>query len=481
MSGPQWLRRCYIRVCARKRRMHGQGSVQPFPPDRTEPFRHPTAVLASGPDRLSAMTDEHRTRKSGARRCPEASRPGWLRVACASVLLTTMLIVPGQARAQSGSLRGLVVDSSTRAPVVGASILIGGTSRTVLTNDHGVFSFQDVPAGSYVLGVSHIAYGDRKTRVEVVAGQEVAIRLALSPSAIHLEPLNVVVPDAPTPGRAQGTRQNVVTRDEIESSLSKGLGVGDVLQQRVPGVHVRRQEKIVGGDICIELRSIRATEDRACHSPAVFLNGVPINNPTTLYSTLSLEMIESMEVVQASEAGVRYGTGAMYGALLIETRRPGAARTLPTRGLRPFDWTLDPRPHPFSRAFAYSLVGSAAGLALGVTAANQCIALRSPAKDSIITKCDTWPTVGSAVAAMVLPALGGAFGASLGGKTHLSKGMVIPAAVGATMALMPGYALAISSERQNSNALGAIAGGLLTLGVPLAASLSDRLYRSLRH
>lgn len=105
---------------------------------------------------------------------------------------------------------------------------------------------------------------------------------------------------------------------------------------------------------------------------------------------------------------------------------------------------------------------------------------RHPAEDSIIAKCDTWPTVGAALAAVTLPAIGGAIGARLGGRTHASRGMLLPASVGAVMALVPGYALAFTSDRENSDVLGVIAGSLLTVGVPFLQTLSDKLFRSIR-
>jgi hypothetical protein len=48
------------------------------------------------------------------------------------------------------------------------------------------------------------------------------------------------------------------------------------------------------------------------------------------------------------------------------------------------------------------------------------------------------------------------------------------------MAVVPGYALALTSERSDSEVLAIAAGSLLTLAVPFATTLADKLFRSIR-
>jgi hypothetical protein len=196
--------------------------------------------------------------------------------------------------------------------------------------------------------------------------------------------------------------------------------------------------------------------------------------------------IERLEMVPPAEAGVRFGTGALWGALVIETRIPGirepgkeAFRIGPLT-VEAFDWNQEPRGHNTWRTFAGALLGNAAGLAVGVPLASRCIEVVSPSYDRVTTECAAWPTMGSAVAGVVFPAIGSALGARLGGQTTLSRGDFMPTAIAAVMALIPGYALEVSSRRSDWQTTSAAAKVILTVGVPVAVTFADRLFRKLR-
>jgi len=401
--------------------------------------------------------------------------------------LLALVLLVSPVHAQTSTVDGIAVDATTRQPVTGAVVMLAGTSHSTLTDARGAFTLLNVRPGTYTLRLSHIAFGEKTVQIDVAADEPTNVRLTVSPTALALEPLAVEVESVSALDqrtRVMGTRDGRVSRQQIAALEGRSSTLADVLQRHVPTVRIRRMENIAGSAICIELRAIRVSGVQpACLSPAVYLDGVPVNNPTSLYGSLNLETLESLEVVTAAESGVRFGSAALYGALLIETRRPGGANRRPQSlsALTAFDWANDTNQHPRERAFAYAFLGNAVGLALGFSTVRQCIRLRQPAEDAIVSSCDTWPTLGAALAAITLPAIGGAIGARLGGQTNTSRGQILPAAAGAVMTLLPGYALALTSQRGNSDALGAASIAVLTLGAPIAATIADKLFRSLRN
>jgi hypothetical protein len=415
---------------------------------------------------------------------PACARPlhlirssAWILCACVACLGARR-----PAAAQS-ALIGEVVDAATGAVVSGALIVLLPVNRQTTTDEAGRFRIDDVPPGEYVLRVRHLAFGELNSDVEVVGSEPLRVRLRVSEAAIELERLAVeVLSSSVIAQRSAGFRRNVVTRQQIAAAENTMMSLEDVLRQYVPSVRVRRTERIVGTPVCIELRTIRVIGgSNPCLSPAVYLDGVPITNPTTLYGTLDPRMIESMEVVPAAEAGVRYGSGAMYGALLIETIRPGgAAADVLVRRPPNFDWSTDDEGHSTVRVVVSSILGNVGGVGLGVLAARQCLRLRAPSYDSVVTDCDALPTVGVAAAAILLPALGGSFASGLAGRTDVSEGRLLPATAAATMALVPGYALVLSGRRNDSNALRGVGYALIGIGAPLAATAADYLFRRLR-
>ena len=75
------------------------------------------------------------------------------RIICALLLVATMLSV---AFAGSGKISGHVVDAQTNEPLIGASVLIVGTTLGASVDIEGKYVILNVPAGVYDMKVSFI-------------------------------------------------------------------------------------------------------------------------------------------------------------------------------------------------------------------------------------------------------------------------------------------------------------------------------------
>ncbi|MGH7554014.1 MAG: carboxypeptidase regulatory-like domain-containing protein, partial [Longimicrobiales bacterium] len=358
-------------------------------------------------------------------------------------------------------------------------------AHSTITDSRGAFRIAGLTPGRYVLRMTHIAYGEHNLEIRVESGGRTSVRVAVSQTAIVLAPITAeAISMEELRRRGAGFGRGIVTREEIAQAEGRTMNMADVLRLNVPSVRVRRMDRVVGTPICIELRSIRVLENR-CLSPVVYLDGVPISDPTSLYGALDVRIIERIEVIPAAEAGVRFGTGSLYGALLIETRKPGtvsdSAARRPSAGQRVnFDWSAEARPHRTGRVFVSALLGNAAGAALGFAAADRCLSLRQPANDRLVSECETLPSIGSGVAALVLPGLVGGLASGLAGRTQLSRGRFAPATMGAVMATLPGYALVLSGQRGESDALQWVGYSLIVVGAPVASTAADYLFRKRR-
>lgn len=403
--------------------------------------------------------------------------------------LAALVILPGLLSAQLPTrVSGRILDQSTETPVVDAEVRLLGTSRVEVTDSGGFFRFSDVPPGTYRLEIRHLSYGVHTEEVQVQPETSLSLQVGISQEAIELDPLTVRVYTARDFRlRASGAGISEIPRDVLDAADMTGLNLGQVLEHRVPGVQVRESTALAGAPMCVEYRGARFGQfDGSCRSPAVYLDGVPVTNPSYLYENLDMGDIERMEVVPPAEAGVRFGTGALWGALVIETRIPGlrgddeeSFHIGPLR-MGAFDWSQEPRPHQWWKVYAYAFLGNAVGLAVGVPLASECIEVVSPTYDRVTTECATLPTFGSALAGVAFPAIGSTLGAQWGGQTTLSRGDFVPLAVSAVMALIPGYALEVSSRRSDWEKTSMVAKAILAFGVPAAVTFSDRIFRKLR-
>jgi hypothetical protein len=412
------------------------------------------------------------------RQSPRAER-GLLRSAL--VAATLLLWCWQQASAQTGQLVGQVVDATTGQPVAFARITVDTVNAD--TDEMGMFQVAGLVPGRRTISVARLGYAPLTVDVAIEADRVARVRLTVSERAIALAPLNV---DALSPdsilARGGGSSRRKVTRAQIAQWEGTNMRLADVLRTAVPSVRVRQRDSQVGADVCIELRSIRAmTVGSPCLAPAVYLDGVPITNATNLFANLDLSLIESVEVVPATEAGVRFGTGALYGALLIETRRPGRGDAPLQPAAAPsvhFDWKEDPQGHRTGRVLVVSTATGSAGLLVGLAIAGECLRVRRPAYDALVTDCSLGPTLGAAAAALILPAVASSVGARIAGETRTSRGRSLHASVAAVMVLLPGYALVLSGQRNDSDPMQWIGRGLIGLGAPAAATWSDYLFRS---
>lgn len=121
-----------------------------------------------------------------------------LAVTTGVVLFLLSIVLPASpAMAQttaviSGSIRGVVSDAATRAPIPGASVVIEGTTRGMASDLDGRYVIGDLPPGEYRLRVSAIGYQARiRTDVVVGTGKPSEVDVQLTPVVIEAEGVTV--------------------------------------------------------------------------------------------------------------------------------------------------------------------------------------------------------------------------------------------------------------------------------------------------
>jgi iron complex outermembrane receptor protein len=148
--------------------------------------------------------------------------------------------------------------------------------------------------------------------VSVVNGRTADASVALAPAVIHLAAIAVTARADSIPAGA-----TVITHADIVASGRRD--VADLLDQ-VPGVVVTRQGG-PGGPATLSVRGSSASE------VLVLVDGVPINSHLTGEADLSripVSSIERITVIPGAQSA-RYGSRALAGVVLVQTRQPGGA------------------------------------------------------------------------------------------------------------------------------------------------------------
>ncbi len=103
------------------------------------------------------------------------------------LLLTLSIIAPGwsQKAEHAGTIKGVVLDRETQAPLAGANILVMQSSLGAVSNLDGEFLIQRVPVGSYILQCRFIGY-EKQTVPDIIVRPQrtTSVRMELKISAI---------------------------------------------------------------------------------------------------------------------------------------------------------------------------------------------------------------------------------------------------------------------------------------------------------
>ncbi len=214
------------------------------------------------------------------------------------VLLIFALIVPALVYGQSGKIRGTVTDAQSGKPLVGADVVIDGTTMGAATDAKGIYIILDVPPGKYTLRISYIGYKTLKIEgILVRPGLTTTRDAALTQQVIAGETV-VIVAEKPLVDKNETHEIHTVRSEDIANLPIRGTGAALNL---LPGV------VNVGGNI--HVRGGRSTE------MAYHVDGVNVTLPSNGNNGLSIINNSIEEITyHAGGFGAEYG-GRMSGQL----------------------------------------------------------------------------------------------------------------------------------------------------------------------
>jgi TonB-dependent SusC/RagA subfamily outer membrane receptor len=206
--------------------------------------------------------------------------------------------LPGYA--QTGTVTGVVTDENDEQ-VIGAAILVVGTSRGTVTDINGRFSI-DVPANA-VLQISYLGYVTQRIR----ASSSTSLNIKLVVDETSLE--EVVVVGYGTQRKAMLTGAiSAVKSDEIVAT--KNESVVNMLTGKLPGVRISQKSSQPGAyDTQIDIRGMG--------TPLFVVDGIPRDKD--YFYRMDPEEIESISVLKDGSAAI-YGLRAANGVMLITTK-----------------------------------------------------------------------------------------------------------------------------------------------------------------
>ncbi len=128
--------------------------------------------------------------------------------------LLLSLLISASAFAQ---VSGTITDSETGEPLVGATVLVKGTTQGTVTNFDGKFSLKGLSDGSHDLVLTYIGYTEQEMQVSVSGGKADLGTVELASSAIGLAAVNVIASVAVD--RKTPVAVSTIKAEQIETKL----------------------------------------------------------------------------------------------------------------------------------------------------------------------------------------------------------------------------------------------------------------------
>ena len=210
------------------------------------------------------------------------------------------------------NIKGVVVDESGE-PVIGASIIVVGTTTGTVTSFDGSFSLI-APEGAKELQVSYVGMITQTLHIRP------QIHVTLMSDSQDLDEV-VVVAYGTTSVRNLTGAISSVKGDDIKSI--PGPSVDAMLQGRASGVMISTPSSSVGAAPVINIRGVSSISNST--TPLYVVDGMIISTATTSstrqnpLSDINSADIKSIEILKDAAATALYGSRAANGVIMITT------------------------------------------------------------------------------------------------------------------------------------------------------------------
>ncbi|NDW11451.1 SusC/RagA family TonB-linked outer membrane protein [Bacteroides sp. 214] len=230
-----------------------------------------------------------------------------------SPLLATANSTSTHATQQTSTVTGTVVDATGEA-VIGASVVVKGTTNGVITNLDGNFTLSNVPEGA-TLQISYLGY--LPTEVKATTGK--ALRIELKEDTQVLDEVVVIGYGTVKKSDVTGALTRITDKTIKERPVQNAL---QALQGKAPGVHITTNTRPGElGNVRIRgNRSINATND-----PLYVIDGIPMTAGSV--GDINPNDIESMEILKDASATAIYGSRGANGVVLITSKKGKTGKT----------------------------------------------------------------------------------------------------------------------------------------------------------
>lgn len=239
---------------------------------------------------------------------------------CASSLqrlffLALLSVIAIGAYAQGKTVSGTVLDKSGES-VIGASVVVKGTTNGTITDFDGKFTLSNVPNDAS-LEISFVGY---KTQVIPVQGKN-TFNVTMVEDTEVLDEVVVVGYGVQKKSDVTGAMASVGSKEIEARPVTNAM---QALQGKAAGVDITSNER--PGELGkVQIRGMRSmiknsSGEYSGNTPLYVVDGVPLMSSSAI-ETINPRDIESIDILKDASATAIYGSRGANGVILVTTKK----------------------------------------------------------------------------------------------------------------------------------------------------------------
>ena len=232
------------------------------------------------------------------------------------LLACLFLVGVGLVNAQSKSVSGVVISADDGQPIIGATVMVKGTTNGTITNASGEFKIK-LSGNSKTLVFSYVGMQTQ----EIEAKDNMNVKL--QSDATQIDEVTVV---ATALGIKRQEREVGYAATTIKSKFitqANSTNVQQALNGKISGLNITTTNSGVFENSRINIRGIRSLTGN--NQPMLVLDGSPVS--LSYLSSIAPEDVQDITVLKSAASAAIYGPDAVNGVVLITTKKGDTEKT----------------------------------------------------------------------------------------------------------------------------------------------------------
>ena len=219
-----------------------------------------------------------------------------------------IVLTAEEKKSTTRQISGTVLDKATNEPVIGASVIIRGTTQGTITDYNGQFILDNVATGQYI-ECAYLGYETQDIRVTVNSD---SYKVFMVESTAELDEVVVVGYGAQKKVNLTGA-VSVVDQKDIVGRPTPNMVTA--LQGADPALNITMSGGGPGASYNYNIRGLASINNSSTTKPLVLVDGVEMD-----LSRVNSNDIESVSILKDASASAIYGSKAAAGVILVTTK-----------------------------------------------------------------------------------------------------------------------------------------------------------------